>query len=175
MPSPCLVLLCFIVLLGFIQAAFRMANSSTQAVMVFLWKISSRDGTNKAPASCNICVNILFDLSCCLHAGTTPTSWSSINAFSSLAALTLYDLPLTGSLPAEWGSNGSLPAMQNLKIGTGRPDFSCLSGTLPADWASAATFQNLTKLEIGACMTGASLCNLCAALQTQTRAVPCTY
>ena len=119
------------------------------------------------------CIRTLFGLNLCLHAGTIPASWGSVNAFPSLAALTLYDVPLTGSLPAKWGSHGSLPAMQGLRLGTGRRDFSCLSGTLPADWASAAAFQNLTKLEIGGCMTGVSLATLCTALQLQTTAVPC--
>ena len=60
-------------------------------------------------------------------------SWGNAGAYSALETLTIYDVGLAGTLPFEWGSNSSLPAIKTLIFGTGRLDFSCLSGTLSAE------------------------------------------
>lgn len=83
---------------------------------------------------------------------TLPASWG--NAFPSLVTLELLDMPLTGTLPAFWGSNGSWPALGFLELGSSRTDQSCLSGTLPPGWGSPTVWQQLQKLYITGCLEG---------------------
>lgn len=45
---------------------------------------------------------------------------------------------LTGTLPSNWGSNGSFPALQQLFL-----SYNKLSGTVPESWASLKTLQDL--------------------------------
>ncbi len=73
---------------------------------------------------------------CAMPAGTLPASWAE--GFPSLSQLWLYQVPVTGSLPPSWGSNGSFPILQDLQLNSTK-----LSGPLPAEWGSSASFQQL--------------------------------
>ena len=63
-------------------------------------------------------------------------------------------MPLTGTLPAFWGSIGSWPALGFLQLGSGRTDQSCLSGTLPPEWGSPTVWQQLQHLYVAGCLEG---------------------
>ena len=81
----------------------------------------------------------------CTTAGTLPAAWGD-QGFSALSHLEIWEQQLTGSLPAEWGSNGSFPVLEKLYLGA------CgLTGTLPSTWGSNSSFKNLSLLSIGLC------------------------
>ena len=65
--------------------------------------------------------------------GTLQASWGDNGAFPALSVLNLYGLPVSGMLPATWGSRGSsMPSMIALYLG-GEPGVSQLSGLLSTE------------------------------------------
>ena len=94
-----------------------------------------------------------------MNAGTLPDSWGVPGAFPELNTLTVFGMPLTGTLPASWSSNVSLPSL--LSLGLGIDDAStaagCISGPLPDSWGSPSAFQQLQIFTLRACIKGMCL------------------
>lgn len=84
-------------------------------------------------------------------AGTVPNEWGSPDSFPALTHLSLHITNLSGSLPMSWGLDTAFPALQVLQAGSGVADKNFLSGTLPTEWGSSSTFQNLEFLELLNC------------------------
>ncbi len=61
------------------------------------------------------------------------------------------DVPLTGTLPPYWGSNGSFPVLGTLELGSDSPIAAPFSGTLPPEWDSATHWQSLSVLRLANC------------------------
>ena len=60
-----------------------------------------------------------------------------------LFVLLICNCLVTGTLPASWGSNGTLPSLATLHLGSSR-----LTGTLPTEWGNPFTFQKLSTLSL---------------------------
>ena len=64
-------------------------------------------------------------------------------------------MPLTGSLPALWGSDGSFPSLSRLYLGNrllkDNIALTPLTGNLPPEWANPSALSALTELGITSC------------------------
>lgn len=72
--------------------------------------------------------------------GSLPSSWGG---FPSLTALELGECPLTGTLPAEWGSPTAFQQLQSLSIHD-----TAISAAVPASWGSRSAFPQLLQLSL---------------------------
>ena len=70
--------------------------------------------------------------------------------------MTVFGMPLTGTLPASWGSNASLPSLLSLGLGMDNASTAagCISGPLPESWGSFSAFQQLQIFTLRACIQG---------------------
>ncbi len=76
------------------------------------------------------------------HAGPLPASWASLGALPSLSSLVLSANNLSGSLPPEWGANGtSLTRLRKLDLRQNG-----LSGYLPDLWGAGFKVIQLCPL-----------------------------
>ena len=104
----------------------------------------------------------LYELPLC---GTLPTAWGGHKTFPALLDLRIGAADtavwhngvtqLSGSLPPQWGSNGSLERLEQLWIAN-LPPGPGLSGSLPPEWGSPVAWQNLQYLVIANTQGGIS-------------------
>lgn len=88
-----------------------------------------------------------------LHAGKVKHSFllcqalgfenQSTDSFCVLPVLLSCNHLVTGTLPASWGSNGTLTSLATLYLGGSE-----LTGTLPYEWGNPLTFQRLSTLSL---------------------------
>ena len=107
--------------------------------------------------------------------GTLPTAWGGHKTFPALLDFRIgaadtavwHDgvTQLSGSLPPQWGSNGSFERLQQLWIAN-LPPGPGLSGSLPPEWGSPGAWQNLQHLFIANTQGGISGTTLTNAQQT---------
>ena len=97
--------------------------------------------------------------------GTLPTAWGGHKSFPVLldfrvgaadtASWPVGVTQLSGSLPPQWGSNGSFERLEQLWIAN-LPPGPGLSGSLPPEWGSPGAWQNLQHLFIANTQGGIS-------------------
>ena len=107
----------------------------------------SRAAYNEAKSDANASCNVL---------GSMSQTWQLSSHVCSV--LFISSLPLTGTLPSSWGSNGSFPSLATLDLGSDSANINPFSGPLPPEWGSPTSFQKLTELSLANCsITGRKL------------------